>query len=240
MESRVSTRIRLDRALAERGVQSRNEAKKAVRAGLVKVGGALAQSADLLIEPDADIEFDGEPLLAVPAWVVFHKPVGMLSTEADPWGRLTLASAIPEPWRARLHPVGRLDLDTSGLLLFSSDGTWTQRALHPRRAVEREYVATTEPAPDAELAPKLAAGVGTAEGVVRAQVRSIAGTEVQLIVTEGKYRMVRRMLANAGHPVVALRRVRFGGFLLEDLPAGAWRLPTDGERDWAQSLLTKT
>ena len=136
---------------------------------------------------------------------------------------------IPPLWRGRLHPVGRLDADTTGLLPFCADGAITQHLLHPRRAYEREYTATVEPAPREGLAALLAAGVRTADGVHTARVVSIVGSDVRLVVTEGRHRMVRRMLANAGHPVIALHRLRFGPFELGPLPVGEWRPATEVE-----------
>jgi 23S rRNA pseudouridine2605 synthase len=150
----------------------------------------------------------------------------------DPWGRANLSDVVPVVWRDLFHPVGRLDADTSGLLLFSADGGFTQWMLHPRRAIEREYVATVEGEPGQPLTDALAAGVETEEGTFTARVVSIEGPHVRLVVTEGKHRMVRRMLANAGHPVTALRRERFGGFRLGDLAEGEIRPATAEEMAW--------
>jgi 23S rRNA pseudouridine2605 synthase len=128
-----------------------------------------------------------------------------------------------------LHPVGRLDADTDGLLLFSADGALTQRLLHPRRAIPRTYLATVEGSPGDALRAALAAGVRTADGVFGGEVLSIEGDQVTVRVTEGKHRMVRRMLANAGHGVVALRRLAYGPFVLGDLAVGGLAV-ADGRR----------
>src|SRR5690606_38497311 len=111
----------------------------------------------------------------------------------------------------------------------SADGRVTQRLLHPRHGVEKVYVAEVEGAPGAELAARLAAGVGTALGVHTARAVRMEGQRVELAVTEGKHRMVRRMLANCGHPVRALHRVAMGPLRLDDLAPGAWRPTTDAE-----------
>lgn len=165
----------------------------------------------------------------VPRLALFHKPLGVHSTLRDPQGRPSLATAASELVQLGLHPVGRLDAETDGLLLFSSDGALTQWLLHPKRAVEREYQATVAPEPDETLAERLAAGIRTSDGIFCARVLSQEGATVTLVVTEGKHRMVRRMLANAGHPVLALRRLRYGPFVLGALPAGAWRKATEEE-----------
>uniref|UniRef100_A0A7S2E814 Pseudouridine synthase RsuA/RluA-like domain-containing protein n=1 Tax=Ditylum brightwellii TaxID=49249 RepID=A0A7S2E814_9STRA len=167
-----------------------------------------------------------------------------------------------------LHPVGRLDYDSSGLLLFSSDGSLTQRLLHPRHEVEKEYVATVEgmswdgiEAKEDELREMLNKGVETTEGVHTAKLlgveplmmvqkkeeeakepstkeqESVPLTNVRLIVQEGKYRMVRRMLANCGYPVIELKRIRHGEVTLNDLEVGQFRVATSEELKWIESLL---
>jgi pseudouridine synthase len=178
---------------------------------------------------DGAVALDGEALLVPPRLAVFHKPLGVHSTVEDDQGRPSLGTAASELLALGLHPVGRLDADTDGLLLFSADGALTQRLLHPRRAVPRVYVATVEPAPGPTLPDVLRAGVQTADGVFTAEVLALDGARVRLSVTEGKHRMVRRMLANAGHPVVALRRLSYGPIALGGLPAGEWREATAAE-----------
>lgn len=166
---------------------------------------------------------------AIPRVALLHKPLGVHSTVGDPYGRPNLATAARDLIAMGLHPVGRLDAETDGLLLFSSEGALTQHLLHPKRAIPRTYLAATDPPPSESLPERLAAGIRTAEGTFRAEVLAIEGDTVTLTVREGKHRMVRRMLANAGHPVIALRRLRFGPFVLGDLAAGAWRPATEEE-----------
>ncbi len=169
---------------------------------------------------------------------LFHKPVGVQSTVGDPWGRRSLSTVAEELLSAGLHPVGRLDAETDGLLLFARDGRVTQHLLHPKRAIPRVYVATVTPAPDpSALTATLAAGAPTSEGTFTAELRACDGDRVTLAVTEGRHRMVRRMLANAGHPVVALRRIAFGPFELGELAPRAWREPHYAERAWLEARL---
>ena len=191
-------------------------------------GGGVVHAGVVIVDPAIDLPedvvlvVDGEVSARLPWLLAWHKPVGVLSTLRDPWGREGLEGALPEAWHG-YHPVGRLDQDTSGLLLFSRDGALTQWLLHPKRAVPRTYVATVEVDPAPGLADLLAAGVATAEGTFSARVESVVGRDVTLTVTEGKHRMVRRMLANAGAPVGALHRVRYGPIALRDLAVGACR-----------------
>jgi 23S rRNA pseudouridine2605 synthase len=222
--------VRLDKRIADRTGWSRRDVGFRIRKGRVTVGGEVVRDPARPVGDDERIEVDGEPLPSPPPRLaLFHKPVGVHSSVTDPYGRACLGTAAAELVDLGLHPVGRLDADTDGLLLFSSDGPLTQWLLHPRRAIERVYVARVEGRPGPELVERLAAGVQTAEGTFTGAVRAIDGDRVTVAVTEGKHRMVRRMLANAGFPVLELRRIAYGPFSLGDLPAGAWRLPTEDE-----------
>lgn len=224
--------VRLDKLLVDRGAGSRKEVRKLIKKGFVEVDGAINRRYDGHVEADATVRIDGVEWGPMPRAVVWHKPTGVVSTMGDRHGRADLRDALPPPWGGVLHPVGRLDAETSGLLLFSLDGKLTQWLLHPKRAVERTYVAVVENAPTAELVQVLAAGVQTSDGVFGGRVEHIEGAVVRLTVTEGKHRMVRRMLANAGHPVLELTRVRYGGFELGDLPTGECRMASPAELAW--------
>jgi 23S rRNA pseudouridine2605 synthase len=219
--------MRLDRLLVERGFGSRKQAADAVRRGAVVVSGERLRDPSVQVAEHAEVSVHGEPVLRPPVLVAWHKPVGVLSTVRDPWGREGLEGALPPRWAALLHPVGRLDLDTSGLLLFSSDGALTQHLLHPRRAVPRTYLATVEVDPPATLTAQLAAGVETSAGVVRAEVEQVDGRVVRLTVREGQHRIVRRILHNAGASVIALHRVRYGAVQLDDLAEREVRVVSD-------------
>ena len=226
----------MDRRLVEAGLGSRKEVAKLVRSGRVSVDGVQADSPEAHVSLLSSLTVDDRPVLIVPLALVYHKPLGVLVTMEDPWGRTTVASTLGPALPPGLHPVGRLDRDSSGLLLFSSDGQLTQRLLHPKRAVEKEYVATVErPAPP-DLEALLQAGVVTKEGVHTARLLGVAGNEIRLVVTEGKHRMVRRMLANLGLPVTALSRVRFGALTLGELPSGELRAASESELSWLETL----
>ena len=171
------------------------------------------------------MELDGISIEPLPTLLAFHKPVGLVTTESDPHGRPCVGDWLPH----RYHIVGRLDLDTHGLLLFSTDGSLTQHLLHPKRAIEREYVAKVEGEPTSQLVEKLANGVETSVGLATAKVLSIEDDVVRLVVTEGRNRVVRRMLHNAGHSVLDLQRVRYGTVVLGDLEIGQTRILTEDE-----------
>jgi 23S rRNA pseudouridine2605 synthase len=230
-------KIRLDKLLADRSPLSRSEAILAIRRGRVQVAGETLWDPAAKVDPAAPLTLDEAPLTEPPAFALFHKALDVQCTVGDPLGRINLSDVAGELLALGLHPVGRLDADTSGLLLFSRDGALTQRLLHPRHAVWKVYAATVEGKPTAALAAQLAEGVEISDGVVTGAVRQIEGAVVTLAVSEGKHRMVRRMLNNAGFPVVALRRLAFGPCELGDLPVDAWRAPTEAEAAWARSLV---
>lgn len=231
---------RLDKVVAERTGWGRKLARTRVRQGRVRVEDDVVRDPAAGIDPGVTtLWIGGRALPPPPELALLHKPLGVLSTTSDPHGRASLAEAAAELLELGLHPVGRLDADTDGLLPFSRRGRWTQHLLHPRHGVEKRYLATVQGLPDAGLGQRLAAGVQTADGVHTARLVHVQGSVLELIVTEGKHRMVRRMLANLGHPVTSLRRLSFGPMQLGDLAPGAWRPATADELAWIEDRTTR-
>lgn len=225
---------RLDRILAERTGFSRNEISKMIRSGRVSVKGVCEKdkSKKFPDTKDTQILIDGHNVPPiVPIWV-FHKPKDMITTTDDPLGRPCVGDILPH----RYHIVGRLDQDTRGLILFSMNGKYTQRLLHPKRAVEREYWAQVENQPSKDLQQTIANGVQTSVGLAKGKITEHGEDWVQVIMTEGKNRIVRRMLHNAGHSVLDLFRIRFGPFEIGDLEEGDMRPATDEEMNFVTSL----
>ena len=217
--------MRLDKWLAQYGGMSRSEATKSIRRKQVTVTGTMINSTNTRVQEGDIVELDGISVEPLSPLLAFHKPVGLVTTKSDPHGRPCVGDWLPH----RYHIVGRLDLDTHGLLLFSTDGSLTQHLLHPKRAIEREYVAKVEGEPTSQLVEKLANGVETSVGLATAKVLSIEADVVRLVVTEGRNRVVRRMLHNAGHSVLDLQRVRYGTVVLGDLEIGQTRVLTEHE-----------
>jgi pseudouridine synthase len=229
--------VRLDKLVADRSTLSRSQARASIRRGRVRVDGAVITDPGAGVDPRAAIALNEAPLAAPPRLALAHKPAGVQCTVGDPLGRPSLSELWPDALALGLHPVGRLDADTDGLLLLSADGALTQRLLHPRHAVVKVYEATVENEVGPDLGARLAAGVETADGVHPAELREVRGDVLTIAVSEGKHRMVRRVLANSGHPVLALRRVAFGGLHLGQLAPGAWRPATAEELAWADALV---
>jgi 23S rRNA pseudouridine2605 synthase len=213
---------RIDKLLAVRGGYSRKIAAKMLRQGRVKVNGAVVKKSNTQCEDECDLEVDGYAIPPLKQVILFHKPAGMLSAMNDQWGRICVGDIIPP----RYHMVGRLDLETRGLLLFSLDGQITQRLLHPKRKIEREYIAVVENHPTEELISIVADGVQTSVGLAQGEIVSIQEQQIKLIMREGRNRIVRRMLHNAGFSVLDLFRVRFGPFSVNGIEEGEMRAAT--------------
>lgn len=166
--------LRLERIISNRGIGSRNDVAKLFKQGRVSINGRVIRSGAEKHSTDVVVEIDGQSIAGVPLLAIFHKPTGVHSTMKDNWGRQGLEElALEYPYMKAMHPVGRLDADTSGLLLFSSDGHLTQMLLHPSTGVEREYEAIVVGSVDMNiLGPKLAAGITTTDGEFAANLLS--------------------------------------------------------------------
>jgi 23S rRNA pseudouridine2605 synthase len=225
---------RLQKLLAGAGLASRRAIEEWIRAGRITVNGRVAQLGDRAC-PGDDVRLDGRPLVIggarpeLPQVLVYHKPLGELTTRRDPQGRPTVFERLPAPLAGRWIVVGRLDVNTSGLLLFTTDGELAHRLMHPSSEIEREYLVRVHGAPSAEALTRLREGVMLEDGLARFESLT-AGERTQghswfnVVLREGRNREVRRMWEAAGFEVSRLTRVRFGSVCLpRDLRAGAWR-----------------
>jgi pseudouridine synthase len=219
---------RLNRYLAGAGVASRRAVEEHIRAGRVTVNGTVAGLATR-VGPDDDVRLDGRPVSRRPfRTVLLHKPAGVVTTAQDTHGRPTVVSLVGGD--ERLFPVGRLDLETTGVLLLTNDGDLAHRLMHPGHEVEKEYRATVEGEPGPEALGRLRQGIVLEDGMTApAAVRLEAANVVRLTIHEGRNRQVRRMLAAVGHAVVELERVRYAFLTADGLAPGAWRQLADDE-----------
>jgi pseudouridine synthase len=218
--------MRLNAFLARAGVASRRKADELIKQGRVRVNG-VAGELNTLVGADDAVSVDGRPLAPQRlAHLLLHKPVGVVTTASDPQRRRTVVELVPpEP---RVVPVGRLDADTSGVLLLTNDGQLAYRLAHPRYRVEKVYEAEVEGTPSAEALRALAGGVAlddgpTAPGRVRVLRRTARATTLELALREGRNRQVRRMCEAVGHPVRRLRRTTYAGLSVDELRPGASR-----------------
>jgi 23S rRNA pseudouridine2605 synthase len=222
--------MRLQKLLAESGVASRRRSEELIRAGRVEVDGEVVTRLGTRVDPAAAvIRVDGArvPPRSERVYLVLNKPVGVVATMRDPEGRRCLADLLGER-TDRLFHIGRLDTDTGGLLLLTNDGDFAQRVAHPSFAVSKTYVAEVSGVVSARVGRMLLAGVELDDGPVVADGFRVLTTTadksiVELVLHEGRNRIVRRLLAHVGHPVQRLTRTAIGPVGLGRLPAGAVR-----------------
>jgi 23S rRNA pseudouridine2605 synthase len=218
--------VRLAKFLAHAGVASRRSAEQIVRAGRVTVAGRTVTDPARDVDADSGVAVDGRMLRGAEERMVFvvNKPPGVLCTAKDTHDRATVVELVPARG-ARLYPVGRLDADSTGLILVTNDGDLAQRLTHPSFEVPRTYRVTVHPAPVHERALRtLREGVELEDGrTAPAKVRQLRAGVLELTIHEGRSHQVKRMCEAVGHPVRALQRVRFGPLRLDGLPEGGHR-----------------
>jgi pseudouridine synthase len=221
---------RLQRILSRAGVASRRHAEELIAAGRVRVNGQVVRELGTRADPERDaVTVDGVRvrLPETATYLALHKPPGYVTTAHDPQGRPTVFDLVPDV--PGLFPVGRLDLDSEGLLLLTTDGEWAQRVVHPRHGCTKEYVVEVEgrPTPAALARLRRPMRLGPGEWTTGAEVRlmdTLPGRSLlRIVVGEGRKRQIRRMAEAVGHPVRRLVRVRVGAVGLGDLRPGSWR-----------------
>jgi 23S rRNA pseudouridine2605 synthase len=231
--------MRLNAYLARTGVASRRGADELIKTGRVRVNGVRGEL-NTFVEKGDVVDLDGR--LLVPqelAYVLLHKPPGVVTTARDPHGRPTVVGLVEHA--ARVLPVGRLDADTTGVLLLTNDGDLVHRLAHPRYEVEKIYEAEVEGEPSDEALASLAAGIELDDGgTAPARIRRLGPSLVELAIHEGRKHQVKRMLEAVGHPVLRLHRSRYAGLTPEGLEPGEWRELTREEVAALRDLTRRT
>jgi pseudouridine synthase len=214
--------MRLNAYLSRAGVASRRKADELIKAGRVRVNGVPGQLNTFVAANDV-VEVDGERVTKQAlAYVLLHKPAGVVTTAHDPQGRPTVVDLVQH--QSKVVPVGRLDAETTGALLLTNDGPLAHRLAHPSYGVEKVYEVETWREPDDEALRRLAAGVELEDGVTSpARVRRLGPARFELVLHEGRNRQVRRMCEAVGHRVRRLHRSVYAGLDVGGLEAGAWR-----------------
>ena len=225
---------RVQKLLAAAGLCSRRTAEEWIAAGRVTVNGQAAHIGDKA-DPETDtVAVDGRPVgrAAGHVYIMLHKPRGYVTTLSDERGRRTAAELVKD-CGVRVYPVGRLDRDSEGLLLFTNDGQLAHALLHPSHQVDKTYIVSVTGAEDGSAARLAAVDKLDGESIVPAQVeelhRSGTAAEYRVVIHQGKKRQIRRMCAAAGLEVTRLCRVAEGGLRLGGLPPGKWRYLTEEE-----------
>lgn len=229
----MAAAIRLQKLLANHGVASRRGAEQLICAGRVRVNGTLIEHLGVKVDPDCDaIEVNGHPLVSRPQslTLLLHKPAGVLSTCDDPFERPTVLGLLPH-WQQRglgLHPVGRLDADSSGALLLTNDGELTLRLTHPRYHQPKRYEVWVEGSPGHTTLERWRRGVllegrQTLPATVETRERERGGTLLEIVLVEGRNRQIRKVARLLGHPVRRLHRTAIGPLGLGVLEPGEYR-----------------
>ncbi len=232
----------VDRLLSKLGITSRSTAQEWIRAGRVRVNQRVVRLPGTWVSwPGDSLSLDGQPVQeASRRFILFHKPKGLVTTHEDEKGRSTIFDALPEDMRS-LHAVGRLDQATSGLLLLTNDSMLSSHLTDPAQQFPRLYLVTvrgnvTESAREAAITGLLDQGERLHCQNVTIQKRSGRESHLEVTLTEGKNREIRRLFKALGHEVTRLRRIQYGPFLLGDLPPGGWReLTVEEARNALQS-----
>ncbi|MHC5001952.1 MAG: pseudouridine synthase [Planctomycetota bacterium] len=228
---------RLQKVLAEAGVASRRACEELVEAGVVSVNGHVVRTLPAWVDPIRDhVKVNGRSIRRVqaPVYVMLFKPRGVVCTNDDPEGRPRAIDLVRHPSRARLYPVGRLDLDSSGLVLLTNDGALAHRLTHPKHGVAKVYEVTVAGSLDEAAVAALEQGLYLADRRSGRASRTMAcrlkllkrardRTRLRMELREGRNRQIRRMLVRVGHRVKKLRRVQMGPLKLKGLRPGQWR-----------------
>lgn len=221
--------IRLNKFLAHSGVCSRREADKHIQAGMVKVNGEVIKEMGHKVHPSDRIQYDGRTLKREKlVYVLLNKPKGFITSMDDPFERKTVMSLVENAVKERIYPVGRLDRNTTGLLLFTNDGQMAKKLTHPSHQIKKIYHVTLDKDLELEHFEKIMnEGVDLEDGLIKpdaiAYVYEDNKREIGIEIHSGKNRIVRRIFENFDYQVFKLDRVKFGGLTKKDLPRGKWR-----------------
>lgn len=232
--------IRLNKYLAQAGVGSRREADELITTGVVTVNGKVVTELGAKVKPDDVVHFGGQKLsIEQKRYVLLNKPKDTITTTDDPLERHTVMSLIAKAGPERLYPVGRLDRNTTGVLLLTNDGDLAKKLTHPSHGAKKLYHATLDRPITVDELHKLVEGVHLDDGPARADEVSFVGAskrEVGLMIHMGRNRIVRRMFEALGAEVVKLDRVMFAGLTKKDLGRGKWRFLSDKEVTWLKQM----
>lgn len=227
---------RLQKVIAHSGVASRRKAEEFIVEGKVKVNGQVVKELGTKVGPNDKVEVNGVPLeREEPVYFILNKPRGVISAVSDDKNRKVVTDFLPQI-QARIYPVGRLDYDTSGLIILTNDGEFANMLMHPKNEVEKTYVAKVKGIPFRESLKKLQNGIKLEDGITApAKVKVLSvdkkknSSIIQIIIHEGKNRQVKRMFEAIGHPVLKLKREQYGFLTLQGLNTGDARELTPHE-----------
>jgi 23S rRNA pseudouridine2605 synthase len=225
MKQNNKNSIRLAKFLAEAGIASRRKSEELIKAGQVKIAGEVVDNVATNVLADQDnISVDNKKVIIEPkVYYLLNKPVGYISSLSDPHNDKLVVDLVPE--KPRVVPVGRLDMDSSGLLLLTNDGELTHQLTHPKFEVSKTYIATVNNALDKSIISNLKKGVMLEEGLAKAdKVKILDKNRLEIVIHQGWNRQIRRMLGAEGLRVTELVRIAEGKLKLDDLPSGEYKI----------------
>ncbi|NLM12662.1 MAG: rRNA pseudouridine synthase [Epulopiscium sp.] len=243
IEKEKTAEIRLQKYLADAGIASRRKAEEYILQGKVKVNGQIVTNLGTKVNPDRDIIFYNGKKVEIKkkkVYLMLNKPENYVTTVNDQFNRPTVIDLLHSV-SERVYPVGRLDYNTSGLLLLTNDGDLTYKITHPKHHIDKIYLATVKGIPGEASLNKLRRGVviddyKTAPAKAKIISTSSNSAILQITIHEGRNRQVRKMCEAIGHPVMSLKRIAIGDISLGDLPVGKFRSLTQKEIDYLKSL----
>jgi len=227
--------IRLNKYLSNAGICSRREADVLIQTGVVSINGEIVTEMGYKVKPGDVVKYDGGTINAeTKQYVLLNKPKDFITTMDDPWGRKTVMGLVYKACKERIYPVGRLDRDTTGLLLFTNDGDMAKKLTHPRYEAKKIYQVETNKPVTKEHLEQLLKGIELEDGTIKCDSAEYvkdgaSAREVGVEIHSGKNRIVRRMFEKLGYDVVKLDRVQFASLTKKDLPRGFYRHLTEKE-----------
>ena len=227
--------IRLNKYLSNAGVCSRREADVLIQSGVVSINGVVVTEMGYKVKKGDNVQYDGESINAeTKRYVLLNKPKDFITTMDDPWGRKTVMGLVMKACKERIYPVGRLDRDTTGLLLFTNDGDMAKKLTHPRYEAKKIYHVEVNRPVSKEHLEELLKGIELDDGLIKCDKAEYvkdgaSAREVGVEIHSGKNRIVRRMFEKLGYEVVKLDRVQFASLTKKDLPRGFYRHLTEQE-----------
>lgn len=233
---------RLQKYMADCGVASRRKCEEIILSGRVKVNNSVVKKLGCKIDRDKDKVYLDNKLMKPEenkVYIALNKPVGYVSTVMDERGRKTLMDLVKV--KERIYPIGRLDYDTSGLILLTNDGDIYNKVIHPRKSINKKYIAKIEGTPNSEEMERFRSGVDIGDYITSNANFKILNSdkkysEVEIVIHEGKNRQIRRMCEAINHPVVTLKRISVGDILLDSLELGRWRFLSNNEVEYLKQL----
>ncbi len=231
--------IRLQKFMADCGVASRRKCEEIIIQGKVKVNGNKITELGTKVTDNDDVTVDGQPIKKVfkKIYIALNKPVGYITSVSDEFDRPTVMNLVEDEIHTRIYPVGRLDFDTEGLLIMTNDGDLTYKITHPKHSIYKTYVATLNDVPHPRDIERLKKGVVIdGKKTQQPKVNWLKDNVVEISISEGRNRQVRKMFEAIGYDVVALQRISVGKLTLGNIPLGRWRHLSSAEINYLKSL----